>query len=211
MCGRGSLLHRTVFALLVLGSLPLFAGDAAELSLADLRGEIHNLQEHRGKIVILNFWATWCVPCREEMPLLVSIQNRYADQGVVVIGASADEASTQNRIPEFLQKLKITFPVWVGANTRDMEKLGLGTGMPATAVIDQEGRIVGRILGIVEKKDLTYRIEYLLGNRAGRAPPPLVDQISKAQKQTDPHHQHEGEEKHSHGGVAMEGASTVPS
>jgi len=204
MCGRGSLLHSAVIALLLLGSLPLFAGDAAELSLADLRGEIHSLQEHRGKIVILNFWATWCVPCREEMPLLVSIQNRYADQGVVVIGASADEASTQNRIPEFLQKLKITFPVWVGANTRDMEKLGLGTGMPATAVIDQEGRIVGRILGTVEKKDLTYRIEYLLGNRAGPAPPPLVDQISKA-------HQHEGEEKHSHGGVAMEGASTVPS
>jgi thiol-disulfide isomerase/thioredoxin len=204
MCGRGSLLHSAVIALLLLGSLPLFAGDAAELSLADLRGEMRSLQEHKGNIVILNFWATWCVPCREEMPLLVSIQNRYADQGVVVIGASADEASTQNRIPEFLQKLKITFPVWVGANTRDMEKLGLGTGMPATAVIDQEGRIVGRILGTVEKKDLTYRIEYLLGNRAGPAPPPLVDQISKA-------HQHEGEEKHSHGGVAMEGASTVPS
>src|SRR6185503_19930417 len=75
MCGRGSLLHSAVIALLLLGSLPLFAGDAAELSLADLRGEIHSLQEHRGKIVILNFWATWCVPCREEMPLLVSIQN----------------------------------------------------------------------------------------------------------------------------------------
>jgi thiol-disulfide isomerase/thioredoxin len=204
MCGRGSLLHSAVIALLLLGSLPLFAGNAAELSLADLRGEMRSLQEHKGNIVILNFWATWCVPCREEMPLLVSIQNRYADQGVVVIGASADEASTQNRIPEFLQKLKITFPVWVGANTRDMEKLGLGTGMPATAVIDQEGRIVGRILGTVEKKDLTFRIEYLLGNRTGPAPPPLVDQISKA-------HQHEGEEKHSHGGVAMEGASTVPS
>jgi hypothetical protein len=142
------------------------------------------------------------------MPLLVSTYNRYADQDVVMIGASADEESTQGKIEPFVRKLKITFPVWVGASTNEMEKLGLGTGLPATAIIDRDGKIVGRILGILEKNDLRNRIEYLLGNRQGPAPVPLIDQISEAQKEGKGHKE---DEDHHHGGVSMEGASTVPS
>jgi len=186
---------------------------AADLTFRDLSGADRNVSDYRGKIVVLNFWATWCIPCREEMPLLVSIHRRYAAQGVVVIGASADDETTHHQIAPFIRKLKITFPIWTGATTAHMERLGLGTGLPVTAFIDRDGQIVGRILGILDKKDLQYRIEYLLGNRQGPAPAPIVDQISEAHEnpQGRKHDAHEGEETHSHGGVGVEGASTVPS
>ena len=199
--GAGSLLLALLAQTIYANQLD---GSAAELALRDSSGQSHSLEDYRGKIVVLNFWATWCIPCREEMPLLVSVHDRYAARGVVVIGASADGESTQAQIAPFLAKLKITFPVWIGANTAHMEKLGLGTGLPATAFIDRDGRIVGRILGVLGKKDLQHRIEYLLGDRRGPPPAPLVDRTPKG-------HEHEGEEHHQHGGVSMEGASTVPS
>src|SRR5436190_304408 len=82
---------------------------AADLRLRDLNGTERSLADYRGKIVVLNFWATWCIPCREEMPLLVSTYKRYEPKGVVLIGASADDESTQNQIAPFMQTLKITF------------------------------------------------------------------------------------------------------
>lgn len=177
--------------------LLLAAQETPELTLRDLQGDTRTLGDYRGKIVILNFWATWCVPCREEMPLLTSMQKRYAGRDVVVIGAAADEESTQQQIPPFVEKLKLTFPIWVGADTMQMQKLGLGTALPATAVIDRDGKIVGRVIGVLEKNDLRHRIDYLLGDRRGPAPAPLAE--------------HHDEESHHHGGVGMEGASTVPS
>lgn len=71
------------------------AADA--LVLKDSSNREARLADHRGKVVILNFWATWCIPCREEMPLLVGVQKRYADRGVVVIGASADDEAPAPR------------------------------------------------------------------------------------------------------------------
>ncbi len=179
-----------------------------QLALKDLNGNAHTLDEYRGKVVVLNFWATWCAPCRAEMPLLVSIYRRYSSRDVVVVGASADDETTKGQIQPFLNKLKITFPIWAGATTAHMETLGLGTGLPATAFIDPNGNIVGRVLGILDKHDLENRIEYMLGNRQVPVPKPLIDQITEAQNNKD-NHQDEGD--HHHGGVGMEGASTVPS
>lgn len=181
------------------------------LVLRDLSGETKRLSAYRGKVVVLNFWATWCVPCREEMPLLVGVQRRYGNRGIAVIGVSADDESTQPKIPGFLQELGIGFPIWKGATTRDMQLLGLGTDLPATAVIDQEGRLAFRILGILDRKELEQRLEYLLGNHSGAPPEPLVDSISEAIKPPQLGVHEQREQKHSHGGVGMEGASTVPS
>jgi thiol-disulfide isomerase/thioredoxin len=176
--------------------------DAAEqLVFRELDGAERRLSEHRGSVVVLNFWATWCIPCREEMPLLGNIQKRYTERGVVVIGASTDDESTALQIPSFVQKIGINFPVWKGATTEHMQALGMGTGLPVTAILDQNGQLVFRLLGIVQKKDLETRLEFLLDARHGRQPAALVDRLSE----------HEGEEHHSHGGVGMEGASTVPS
>jgi thiol-disulfide isomerase/thioredoxin len=187
----------------------------AELVLRDRAGVEQRLSAYRGKIVILNVWATWCVPCREEMPMLVRIAREYEGRGVVVIGPSADTAETQGKIEPFLRAASITFPIWVGATTEHMERLGLGTALPATAVLDRDGRIVGRILGPLEEKDLRARIEWLLADPAkrGPAPPALLNTFEQHPhgKGEEAGHEHEGEEDHQHGGVGMEGASTVPS
>jgi thiol-disulfide isomerase/thioredoxin len=145
------------------------------LSLKDVGGRTRSLGEYRGKIVVLNFWATWCKPCRDEIPILVSLDSRYRERGVEFIAASADDESTQKKVPEFARKLKITFPVWVGAKTTDLLRLGLGDELPATAIIDRNGAVVGRILGVVSHADLQKRIEWLLGDRETPAPPPLVN------------------------------------
>ncbi|HWC77517.1 MAG TPA: TlpA disulfide reductase family protein [Blastocatellia bacterium] len=149
--------------------------DYASLSLKDTTGQQRTLHTHRGKIVVLNFWATWCRPCREELPILNSLDSRYRERGVDFIAASVDGATTRKNIPAFLRKLKLTFPVWVGATKSDMEKLGLGNDLPATIVIDSNGAIVGRILGVVGHADLQKRLEWLLGDRETPPPPPLVN------------------------------------
>ena len=199
-----------LFVLMFAGELlaqeipPEVSPNAADaLVLKDSDGRDARLSDHRGKVVILNFWATWCIPCREEMPLLVSVQKRYEDRGVVVIGASADDESTRAQIAPFVEKLGIAFPIWTGATTEHMKSLGMGTGLPVTAIVDQQGRLAFRLLGILKRGELVKRIDYLLASSTGPVPAALVDRITGAHA--------EGEENHSHGGVGMEGASTVPS
>ena len=190
------------------------SSDRHALSLPDLNANRQTLEQYRGRIVVLNFWATWCVPCREEMPLLVDLQKRYASRGVVVVGASADDESTQAQIEPFVEELGITFPIWIGANTADMERLGLGAVLPATAIIDKDGRIIFRLIGPLKRKALTQRIDYLLSDKQGKAPEPLIDALSEANLDDDHDqegHDHGEDEEHSHGGVGVEGASMVPS
>src|SRR5262245_60061663 len=192
---------------------PGSTGGETSLTLKDFTGQQQTLDQYRGKIVVLNFWATWCIPCREEMPILVELHKQYQSLDVQVIGASADEQTTQKAIPAFIRKQKIEFPIWVGATTTDMKRRGLGDALPATAIINRDGKIVYRILGPVEKTDLQTRIQWLLGDRQSPSPQAVVDNLEKLKQKTDVHkHEHaEGEEHHEHGGVGVEGASTVPS
>jgi thiol-disulfide isomerase/thioredoxin len=205
---------RIAFAALLFASLAPASGPSeppAHLSLPNLQSEPQSLEQYRGQIVVLNFWATWCVPCREEMPLLVEAQKRYAEQGVTVIGASADDASTQAKIAPFVEELSITFPIWTGATIPDMERLGLGSALPATAILDRDGRIAFRIIGVIEPGALTERIEHLLSNRQGKALELLIDTLSEAMHEQEGHDHGHAEEEHTHGGVGVEGASMVPS
>jgi thiol-disulfide isomerase/thioredoxin len=191
------------------------AGDEASLVLKDLNGREQRLDSYRGKTVVLNFWATWCAPCVKEMPILVSLQNRYGAWGLQVIGASADEQP--DKIPAFIKKMKINFPVWVGATTADMERLGLGKALPATAIIDHKGQVVERIPGVVKKEDLEKRIEAILHGGSDRDAP-AKPEPGKTQGESpgkkdehDRQHEHKEGEDHKHGGIGLEGASTVPS
>ena len=180
--------------------------EPATLALQGLAGDRQSLEHYRGRIVILNFWATWCVPCREEMPIFVRAREDYQARGVEVIGASVDDASTRDQIEPFIEEYGINFPIWLGATTKDMRRFGLGKALPATALIDRDGRIVARLVGLVEEHELIERIDWLLGDRAAPPPPPLVNHLES------PKHEHaEGEEEHQHAAVAMEGASLVPS
>jgi thiol-disulfide isomerase/thioredoxin len=197
-----------VFFLSAVASAQETAGVAPpQLVLEDMNARKRSLEEYRGRMVVLNFWATWCVPCREEMPLLGRVHAEYAERGVAVVGASADDASTQENIAPFLRELKLTFPIWRGATTGDMERFGLGTALPATAILDRDGSIAFRILGPLGEAELRARLEWLLGGRAASAPEAVLNNFEKAHAE----HEHAGAEDHAHGGVGLEGASTVPS
>jgi len=199
-----------ILTLVLTAAAPALAQDEpAELALRDLEGREQSLAAHRGKIIVLNFWATWCVPCREEMPLLEKLHREYSERGVIVIGPSADEESTQKQIPRFLRQVKVTFPVWVGATTAEMERLGLGAALPATAILDRDGRILFRILGPLTEAALRERIEWLLGERPAEAPAAALDTF--AEHPHDHAAEAHAEEEHAHGAVGMEGASSVPS
>jgi thiol-disulfide isomerase/thioredoxin len=136
--------------------------DAPELVLKDLAGMEQRLSAYRGKIVILNFWATWCVPCQKEMPVLVKLQNSYAAWNVQVIGASADEAARRSLVVDFTRKHKINFPVWLGATTDDMRSYGLGSVLPGTVIISRDGKMIQRIKSVVTEKGMEKILDDLL-------------------------------------------------
>src|SRR5262245_17329579 len=146
----------------------------AELVLKDMAGKTIRLSDQRGKIVVLNFWATWCGPCKAEIPMLVDAAKKYGPQGVVFIAASLDEPKTRSRIPDFVAAHGMTFPVWVGVGAEDLDRLAMGPAVPATAFLDAEGHIVARVWGQLREEEICERLDWLLGPRTGPAPPSLV-------------------------------------
>lgn len=144
-------------------------GREVDLALKDLFGVEQRLSQYKGRIVILNFWATYCVPCRKEMPDLAAIQNEYAALGVQVIGASADEAGNRAKVLQFIKETKINFPIWLGATSADMMRFGLGAALPGTLIVGRDGRIVKIISGIVNQADLKNQIDQMLASAEATA------------------------------------------
>jgi len=151
----------------------------ADLTLKDSSGQKVSLRDYRGKNVVLNFWATWCGPCNEEMPMIVELEKEYRGRGVVFLAASLDDSKTKGQIPAFVSKYQIEFPVWYGATGDDLAKLNMGEAVPDTAFIDQEGRIVSRVMGQMRKEELKERLEWLTGDRTGPAPQAAVKHLGK--------------------------------
>ncbi|HKP72999.1 MAG TPA: TlpA disulfide reductase family protein [Pyrinomonadaceae bacterium] len=137
-------------------------GTEVELALPDLFGVEQKLSALKGRIVVLNFWATYCVPCRKEMPDLAAIQNDYAALGVQVVGASADAAEAKPKVLQFIKEAKLNFPVWLGATTGDMEKFGLAPALPGTVIVGRDGKIIWHTSGIVKQADVKRELEKLL-------------------------------------------------
>jgi thiol-disulfide isomerase/thioredoxin len=159
-------------------------GQEIELKLKDLFGAEQSLSSFKNRIVVLNFWATYCVPCRTEMPDLAAIQNEYAALGVQVIGASADEAEDRAKVLQFIKETKINFPVWIGASTADLMRFGLGAALPGTVIIDKNGRIVKVISGIINQADLKKQIDSML--TVAKSSVPLLETITQNPKQSKP-------------------------
>lgn len=137
-------------------------GSEVNLTLKDLTGAEQSLSALKGRIVVLNFWATYCVPCRKEMPDLAAIQNEYALLGVQVVGASADALEDRAKVLEFAKETKVNFPIWTGATTADMMRFGLGAALPGTIIIGKDGRVAKVISGIVNGVELKKQIDALL-------------------------------------------------
>lgn len=142
---------------------PSTVGTEAELGLKDLAGIDQRLSSYRGRVVVLNFWATWCVPCRKEMPDLAAIQNEYAAFGVQVVGAAADQIADRAKVLDFIKQSKINFPVWLGATTEDMRRFGVGPGLPATVIIGRDGKIAVLHYKVIQQAQLKKEIDRLLG------------------------------------------------
>ena len=142
------------------------AGKEVELSLKDPFGTEQRLSALKGRIVVLNFWATYCIPCRKEMPDLAAIQNEYAALGVQVVGASTDDVEDRDKVLQFVKETKVNFPIWMGATPADMIRFGLGAALPGTVVINRDGRISKVISGIVNQADLKKQIDAMLASAA---------------------------------------------
>jgi thiol-disulfide isomerase/thioredoxin len=149
-----------------------------DLPFKDLSGKKVRLRDYRGKHVVLNFWATWCGPCRDELPAFVEMEHKYANAGVLFVAASLDDSRTRPKIPDFIGRFNIRFPVLTGASMMDLADLRLGQGLPATAFLDKQGRILARVLGQISRDELEQRLDWLTGDRTGPPPAPLVQHLA---------------------------------
>jgi thiol-disulfide isomerase/thioredoxin len=159
-------------------------GQEVELTLKDPFGTPQGLAGLKGRIVVLNFWATYCIPCRKEMPDLAAIQNEYAALGVQVIGASTDESEDRTKVLQFVKEAKINFPIWLGATTADMMRFALGGALPGTVVIGRDGRVVRVISGVVNQADLKKQIDAMLASAERAAAKERKQQREQIAKQT---------------------------
>ena len=128
--------------------------------LADLDGKPVSLADFKGKVVILDFWATWCAPCRDEIPGFVDLQKKYADKGLVVIGVSLDEEGAAF-VQKFVKQHGVTYPVVLG-NQEVAAAYGDSDALPTTFIIDREGKVVKGHRGFTEPAKFEADIAPLL-------------------------------------------------
>ncbi len=125
-----------------------------------LEGKTVHLRDYRGKAVLLNFWATWCVPCKEEMPWLVVFQKQYGPKGLVILGIAMDESVEPMR--KFAQRMELNYPVLIG-NKWIADRYYV-KGLPVSIFIDRNGRITDQIPGGATRSFLENEIQLALAN-----------------------------------------------
>jgi thiol-disulfide isomerase/thioredoxin len=159
------------------------------------------------QILVLNFWASWCRPCRKEIPLLARIQQEYRPRGVQVVGASIDEAEDREAAERLARRLGAVYPLRFGCTTEEMKALRLGDSIPATAILDRDGTARFRLVGEVKEDLLRPRLDFLLGDRSSAAPAEVVLPPGLTVEHFRAHHESGGGDDHEHD---TEGGSTVP-
>lgn len=130
-------------------------GTLIDFSLPDLDGKKHSLSEWRGKVIVLNFWATWCPPCREEIPLFIALQKRYGSGGIQLVGVAT--ADNKESVVAYRKSAGMNYPILIGDDDAMdvMAHYGNRQGsIPYTVIIDRQGSIVARKLGAFDYAEL---------------------------------------------------------
>lgn len=133
-----------------------------DFSLPDNTGKNHAISEWQHKIRVINFWATWCPPCREELPTLVDLQKQYADKNVQIIGIAIDDAEP---VAKFLSSLPVNYPMLVAGQAGIELAYSLGnfaSAIPYTLIVDKENKVVFQHSGEISKEQLKKAIDEVL-------------------------------------------------
>jgi peroxiredoxin len=117
-----------------------------------VHGDSVSIAEHRGRVVLLNVWATWCIPCRVEVPVIERLHERYAPKGLDVIGVSVDAPDQTRMVEEFVKSFGVTYPIWLDSH-RQILRTYMAPGVPATFVIGRDGTLLYKYLGPIPEGD----------------------------------------------------------
>jgi thiol-disulfide isomerase/thioredoxin len=154
----------TILLLLLSASAAAQSAQAVGLSLKDIQGRQLRLADYKGKVVLINFWATWCIPCRTEIPDLIKMQKHYGTQGLRIIGITYPPENISN-VRRFARKLKMNYPVALGTNATKTLFSSRET-LPMTVVIDRDGSVRDVIEGIMYADEFDQKIKPLLSARS---------------------------------------------
>lgn len=132
----------------VLGAANPAGKIAPDFELKSIDGKSYKLADLRGKAVLLNFWATWCPPCKIEIPWFIDLQKQYADQGLVIVGVAMDDDTDKEKVvSDFAREMKIDYPILLGTD-QVADLYGGVDALPTTFFIGRDGKIVRRVMGL---------------------------------------------------------------
>ncbi len=140
---------------------------APDFSLQSLDGKTMRLSDFRGKAVLLNFWATWCGPCKIEMPWFVDLQKEYGSQGLQIVGVAMDDASKED-IAKFARDMGVNYPILIGKEAVGDEYGGV-PALPESFLIARDGKIVDKIIGLRGKAEIEDAVKKALDTRPAPA------------------------------------------
>jgi peroxiredoxin len=133
---------------------------APDFTLQTIEGDTFHLNQHQGKVVLVNFWATWCPPCRKEIPDLVALQDDLGDEGLQIVGVALERDAGADEVRQFADEMEINYPVGIGDGSI-ARRYGV-PGLPTTFVIDRSGTIRGKIPGMVTEERMRPGLTDLL-------------------------------------------------
>jgi thiol-disulfide isomerase/thioredoxin len=159
---RGQMTGSNSQSAVAVGSANKGAETILAASLPDLQGTSQTISQWRGKVLVVNFWATWCEPCRKEIPEFIELQEQFRDQGLLFVGIAVDQ---REKVAAFSKDIGINYPVLTGG----MEAMALAEAagnkqgaLPFTVVIDRSGKITGTHLGLLSRSKLEAMFKPLL-------------------------------------------------